>query len=117
MRVLIADDDKAVGASLAVLVERCGHEVIEVVGSGFDAIRAYTRVQPDVVLMDWAMPRLNGGTAARMILAKDPAAKIILISGLAAPEKMEAAGACAVLPKPVDLDKLYGALYDAATRC
>ncbi|HMJ05571.1 MAG TPA: response regulator [Chthoniobacterales bacterium] len=116
MRVLIADDEKGVGVSLSALVERCGHEVIQVVGSGFDAIQAYARLRPDVVLMDFFMPRLNGGTAARMILAQDPAAKIILISGAVTLEKMEEAGAVAVLPKPVELDKLYGALYDAAPR-
>ncbi len=114
MRVLIADDERNVGVSLTALVERCGHEVIQLVGSGFDAILAYTRLRPDVVLMDFSMPRLNGATAARMILAKDPDAKIILISGAAAESRLRETGAIAILPKPIDLDKLYGALYAAA---
>ncbi len=116
MRVLIADDEKGVGTSLAALVERCGHEVLQVVGSGWEAIQAYSRLRPDVVLMDYAMPRLNGMTASRMILAKDPAARIILVSGAVPVAQLAETGVIAVLPKPVALDKLYGALYDAAPR-
>ena len=114
MRVLIADDEKGVGITLAALVERCGHEVIQVVGSGWEAIQAYSRLQPDVVLMDYSMPRLNGATASRMILSKDPDARIILVSGAAPAAQLADTGVIAILPKPVDLDKLYGALYDAA---
>ena len=69
MRVLIADDQKGVGTSLAALVTECEHEVVEVVGSGFEAIQAYHRLRPDVVLMDYYMPRLNGATACRNTLS------------------------------------------------
>jgi CheY-like chemotaxis protein len=114
MRILIADDQKSVGMTLAALVERCGHEVVQVVGSGLDAIHAYSRFRPDVVLMDYSMPRLNGATACRMILSKEPAAKIILVSGVVTTETMADSGALAILPKPVALEQLYAALYDAA---
>jgi two-component system, chemotaxis family, chemotaxis protein CheY len=114
MRVLIADDEKGAGTTLAALVERCGHEVLQVVGTGWEAIQAYSRLKPDVVLMDFSMPRLNGATASRMILSKDPDAKIILVSGAARIAQLDGIGVVAILPKPVDLDKLYGALYDAA---
>jgi two-component system chemotaxis response regulator CheY len=116
VRVLIADDQKGVGTTLAALVQNCGHEVVEVVGSGLEAIQAYTRHKPDVVLMDFSMPRLNGATASRMILAKDPHAKIVIVT--ASPESAEQAntGAMRILSKPIDLAKLYGALHDAAPR-
>ena len=114
MRVLIADAQKDLGISLAALVERCGHEVLQVVGSGLDAIQAYTRLQPDLVLLDYSLPRLNGATAARMILAKDPAARIVIVSAVAPAGQLAESGAIAILSKPVELDKLYAALYDAA---
>lgn len=116
MRVLIADDQKGVGITLAALVESCGHQVVQVVGSGLEAIQTYSRLNPDLVLMDFSMPRLNGATACRMILAKHPGAKIIIVT--AAPEiaTQAATGAIAILPKPVNLNTLYGALYDAAPR-
>src|SRR5438270_3066616 len=100
MRVLIADDHKGVGAVLADLVRACEHEVVEVVGSGFEAIQAYHRHHPDMVLMDYYMPRLNGATACRNILARDADARIVIVSGAASPAIRES-GAIAVLPKPV----------------
>ena len=115
MRVLIADDQKSVGVTLAVLVERCGHEVVQVVGSGLEAIQAYTRLQPDLVLMDYSMPRLNGATACRMILAKNPNARIILVTGAAPVGAIADSGALAILPKPLGLEQLYAALYDAGS--
>ncbi len=115
VRVLIADDQRSVGTTLAALVTQCGHEVVEVVGSGFDAIQSYTRHRPDVVLMDYWMPRLNGGTACRTILARYPDARIILISGTTLASEVSESGAIAILKKPVELDPLYAALYAAGS--
>ncbi len=115
MRVLIADDERSVGTTLAALVTQCGHDVVELVGSGLEAIQAYTRHKPDVVLMDYRMPRLNGATACRMIVAKDPEARVILISGTAAASELTEARAIAILRKPVGLDQLYSALYTAGS--
>ena len=112
MRVLIADDQKSVGTSLAEMVRFCKHEVVEVVGSGLEAIQAYGRHHPDVVLMDYHMPKLNGATACRNIVAKYPTARVVLVSAL--PKKIADSGAVAVLTKPVTLDQLYNALYVAA---
>ena len=110
MRVLIADDQKGVGATLAALVAECDHEVVEVVGSGFEAIQAYHRLRPDIVLMDYFMPRLNGATACRNILSRYPDANVILVSAVADAEDLRNSGAIAVLAKPIDLAKLRVAL-------
>ena len=115
MRILIADDQKDVGTTLAALVCHCKHEVVEVVGSGLEAIQAYARHKPDVVLMDYWMGKLNGATACRNILAKDPAARVILVSGFSPGNDATDAGAIAVLSKPVGLQLLEEAL-DAAAR-
>jgi CheY-like chemotaxis protein len=112
MRVLIADDQKSVGTSLAELVRFCRHEVVEVVGSGLEAVQAYERHHPDVVLMDYQMPKLNGVTACRNIVARHPDARVILVSGT--PREIAGSGAMTLLIKPVLLDQLYAALYNAA---
>src|SRR6266481_5076321 len=106
MRILIADDQRDVGRALANLVRLCNHEVVEVVGSGLDAIQAYNRHHPDLVLMDHRMPRLNGVTACRNIVSKDPAARVILVTAWSPTEHPEDSGAIAVLAKPVDLELL-----------
>src|SRR5438270_13385620 len=80
MRVLIADDQPSVGSTIALLVSAAKHHVVKVVRSGAEAIRAYHTYRPDVVLMDYSMAKLNGGTACRYILTEDPAARIVFVS-------------------------------------
>ena len=114
MRILIADDQRSVGTTLAALVSHCQHEVVEVVGSGLEAIQAYDRYKPDVVIMDYWMAKLNGATACRHIVSRDPAARVILMSAWSPINDPRDSGAIAVLSKPVDLDKLERALEKAA---
>lgn len=108
MRLLIADDERWFASALAEVVQSCGHEVVDVVFSGLDAIRAYHRHRPDLVLMDYNMGRLNGLTACRNIVSSDPAARIVFLSGVRAAEEMPAdlAGAVGFLRKPVKIEEL-----------
>jgi CheY-like chemotaxis protein len=105
VRVLIADDQPSVGGTLALLVAAARHHVVKVVNSGAEAIQAYHRCHPDVVLMDFSMGKLNGGTAARYILAEDPCARIIFVSNRYLPH-LAGTGAIGILRKPVDLTEL-----------
>jgi CheY-like chemotaxis protein len=106
MRVLIADDEIKVGRTLALLVRDCKHQVVEVVSSGLKAIQAYDRYHPDVVLMDYRMAKLNGATACRCILAKDPTARIIFVSSWPLTADLTDVGAILVVRKPVNLEYL-----------
>jgi CheY-like chemotaxis protein len=114
MRVLIADDQRSAAALLAEMVSQCRNEIVEIVGSGLEAIHAYERHRPDVVLLDYRMAKLNGITACRHILAKNPAARIILVTGCPPAGEIEDIGVVAVLTKPVHLHRLYEALQAAA---
>jgi len=106
MRVLIADDHRSFGTTLAEMVRHCGHDVVAVVCSGLEAIQSYTLHHPDLVLMDYLMPKLNGRTACRHILAKDPGARIILLSAWSPQDGAEQSGALCFLAKPVELSQL-----------
>jgi two-component system chemotaxis response regulator CheY len=110
MRVLIADDQRSFGTALADMVRYCGHDVVAVVGSGLEAIQAFTLHQPDLVLMDHWMPRLNGVTASRHILAKNPTARVVLLSAWSPLDGADESGAMCFLPKPVDLARLQATL-------
>ena len=112
MRVLIADDQRSFGTALADMVRWCGHDVIAVVGSGLEAIHGYTLHKPDLVLMDYRMPKLNGGTACRHILAKNPNARIVLVSAWSPQDGADQSGAMCFLPKPVELDRLNITLHN-----
>jgi DNA-binding NarL/FixJ family response regulator len=78
-RVLLADDHRMlVDALQKVLEPRC--EVVGTVGDGRALVDAAGRLQPDVIVLDIAMPRLNGLDAARELKAKMPKVKLIFMT-------------------------------------
>lgn len=82
---------------------------------GEDAQDAYAYFQPDIVLMDLAMPGVDGFTATRRITAEYPEAKIIIVTshdGAAMRETAQSAGASAFLLKENIAD-----LRDMLTTC
>jgi DNA-binding NarL/FixJ family response regulator len=81
VRILLADDHTVMRAGLRLLLER--HETFEVVGEaadGREAVEIATQQKPDVVVMDVAMPHLNGVEAARQILSRNPDTAIVMLS-------------------------------------
>ena len=60
------------------------------------------------------MPKLNGTTALRNILSKDPAARVILVTGWSLADEANASGALAILLKPIDLERLNATLQAVA---
>jgi DNA-binding NarL/FixJ family response regulator len=81
IRILIADDHKVVAEGLRFLVEReSDMKVIACVENGREAVRASIDSNPDIVLMDIAMPELNGTEAAQLISKRCAEIKIIMLS-------------------------------------
>ncbi len=81
VRILLADDHTVMRAGLRLLLER--HENFEVVGEaadGREAVEIAAAQKPDVVVMDVAMPHLNGVEAARQILSRNPDIAIVMLS-------------------------------------
>ena len=64
--------------------------------------------------MDYWMPKLNGATACRNIMAKDPYARVILVSGWSPSDDTSRSGAIAMLPKPLKLEQLNATLNSVA---
>ena len=62
------------------MIKSIGYKV-DSVSSGSQAIEHYKTHKPDVVLLDWKMPHMDGATCAKKILENDPAARIVIISG------------------------------------
>lgn len=90
--VLLAEDHRAYRKSLKLLVETDGD--IDVIGeakNGSEAIRMNKSLHPDVVLMDIAMPLLNGLQATRQIMQALPASKVLILSSHPDPEYIEQA--------------------------
>ncbi len=78
--VPIADDHQIVRQGLKVLLEREGFEVIAEASDGHEAVQLATRLKPDVAVVDFVMPLLNGLDAAVQIHRHSPGTKTILLT-------------------------------------
>ena len=114
--VLLAEDHTAYRKSLKLLVESDGDiDVIGAAKNGCEAVRLNKRLHPDVILMDIAMPLLNGLQATRQILATFPATKVLMLSSHSDPEYIEQAmvfGASGYLLKQSSADVLARAIRE-----
>lgn len=80
--VLIVDDQRTFGEALELaLAKEKDLRVVDVVTDGPAAVEAATEYKPDVVLMDAAMPGMNGIEATRRIKDADPDAQVLILSG------------------------------------
>lgn len=81
IRVLIADDHGVVAEGLRFVVEaQADMEVIACVQDGREAVRHSIETRPDIVLIDHAMPLLNGAEAAQLIRERCPETHVIVLS-------------------------------------
>jgi DNA-binding NarL/FixJ family response regulator len=81
IRVLIADDHGVVAEALRSLIEaQPDMEVVGLAGNGIDAVRRSLEMKPDVVVMDNAMPLMNGTEAARTITARSTHIRVVMLS-------------------------------------
>jgi DNA-binding NarL/FixJ family response regulator len=81
MKIVIADDHHLVREGLKILIDKA--ENIEIIGeaeSGRQAVELSEKLNPDVIVMDVAMPDLNGMEAAQKIMLINPTAKILALS-------------------------------------
>jgi two-component system response regulator DesR len=102
-RVVIADDDETFAGSLADLLEADGRvEVIGIASNGEEAIQLALWHDPDIVLMDAAMPGIDGIEATRLVRESRPRLCILMVSGAESKElrdRAREAGAAGLVHK------------------
>ena len=89
IRLLVADDQTIVRKGICALLAT--EPAIEVVGEaqdGQEAIEQAERLQPDVILMDLVMPRIDGLEATRHIMAHQPGARILVLTSFAGDDQV-----------------------------
>lgn len=117
-RVLLADDHTLVRSGMRALVSALpGVDVVAEAADGRDALAKVDELRPHVVLMDIAMPEMNGLEATEQIHATFPGVKVILLSMHAAEEYVAralAVGAAGYVLKNADADELGQAIRTVA---
>ena len=114
IRVLLADDHQLLRQAMRLMLEM--HEQIEVVADvsdGREAVEMTDRIKPDVVLMDLAMPGLNGVEATSQIVRQNPRVKVLVVTGYVDDQRVLAAlraGAHGYVVKRSDVNELLLAI-------
>ncbi|TML07191.1 MAG: response regulator transcription factor [Actinobacteria bacterium] len=117
LKVIIADDDPLARRAIRDALQDHGIVVIAEAAEGHDAVELVLHYDPDVVLMDVVLPRIDGITATRQILKRHPHVVVVMVSANEDPElglMCLRAGASGFLPKTVSLETLPRAVRAAA---
>ena len=110
IRILVAEDSPVQRELLIFLLEEDGgFTVVGTARDGVEAVEMTAALKPDIVLMDYHMPRMNGAEATRAIMGATPV-PIVIASATVVPEDVATTfetlrnGALSMAVKPVDLD-------------
>ena len=77
LRVVLIDDVREVREAIAGLIRNAGHEVVGEADDGASGVRVTLSHRPDLVIIDWRMPGMDGVEATRQIRASYPSAAIV----------------------------------------
>jgi signal transduction histidine kinase/CheY-like chemotaxis protein len=111
-RVLVVDDDKLVRRFMAESLRSLQYHVTEA-ESGTQALATMERERFALLVVDFAMPGMNGADAARAAQERQPGIKVLMVSGYADSAAVEAAlGTARQLRKPFDLAELGAAVAE-----
>jgi NarL family two-component system response regulator LiaR len=115
IRVLIVDDHTIVRKGIkALLAEKSDIQVIGEADNGLDAIELSKELEPDVVLMDLLMPKMDGIDATRQITARQPKVRVLVLTSFVGDEKIFPAikaGALGYLLKDSEPTELIQSIY------
>lgn len=110
-RVLVVDDDPAIVEMLVEILEKDGRFEVQTAASGFDAGLRTQEFHPDLIVLDYMLPDINGNAVVRRI--RDDATlqdvKIIIVSGVVNRDdvqKLLESGADDFLQKPFSIEQL-----------
>lgn len=118
-RVLVVDDDPAIVELLVDMLERDGRFEVATASTGFDAGMRVREFLPDVMILDYMLPDINGNLVCKRIRSDDSLAhvKIVIVSGVIEREHVEKLlqdGANDFIQKPFKIDELISRLLELA---
>jgi excisionase family DNA binding protein len=118
-RVLVVDDDPAIVEMLVELLERDGRFEVQTASDGFQAGLRTQEFRPDVIVLDYLLPGLNGDAVIERIRAEVSlqSVRIIVVSGVVKPQDVQRlldAGANDFLQKPFEIESLVERITEMA---
>ena len=117
-RVVVAEDEALIRLDLVEMLVEEGYEVVGEAGDGEQAVALATELNPDLVVLDVKMPKLDGISAAEKI-ASDRIAPVVMLTAFSQRDLIERAreaGAMAYVVKPFGKDDLVPAIEIAMAR-
>jgi DNA-binding NarL/FixJ family response regulator len=118
IRVVLVEDNEVFREALELLLGlRSDMQVVASVSDGEDAAAAAAQLRPDVVVMDYRLPGLDGVQATRAVLEACPSTAVVCLTAsanLRERDALTAAGVVAFLRKDEGLDAIVTAIRDAA---
>lgn len=116
-RVLVVDDDEAIVEMFIELLERDGRFEVKTASTGYEAGILTEQFKPDIILLDFKLPDVNGNAVCRSIRSnpKHEHIKIIVISGVADPDEIEElrlAGSDDFIRKPFDINQVIARMSE-----
>lgn len=116
-RVLIVDDDEAIVEMFVELLERDGRFEVRTATSGYDAGLATRDFRPDVMILDFKLPDVNGNIVCQTVKSNPEFEhmRIIIISGVADPDEVQMlmnAGADEFIKKPFQIDQVINRISE-----
>ena len=113
--ILIVEDESIVGMNAELFLRSVGHNVLDVVQSGEDALKLLETVKPDLVIMDIVLSGKLSGTATTRIINEKYDLPVIYMtahSDAATQRDMSSTVHCGVLLKPFDINQLKELIKD-----
>ena len=117
-RVVVAEDEALIRLDLVELLEEHGYEIVGHASDGEEAVRLANELEPDLVVMDVKMPKMDGITAADKI-AEDRICAVVMLTAFSQRDlikRAKEAGAMAYVVKPFDASDVIPAIEIAMAR-
>ncbi len=108
-KIMVADDSDAIRQVLEDILNIGKHELVGEAADGDEAIEKFNQIQPELLLLDLAMPKKDGLAVVKEIKEYNPDARIVIITASdnqAIIKQCLDAGAFASISKPFDFDKV-----------